>query len=137
VRALVQAGAAYYSDEYAVLDESGNVLPYPRRLSIRASGGAPARHAHVSELGGVVGSAPTTVGTVAITRFRPGSVWSPQPVSRGAGALALLENTVPARARPQAALQAITQALSGARVLIGDRGEADATARALIQVIAS
>src|SRR5262249_36246454 len=35
VRELVQAGAQYYSDEYAVLDADGAVHPYPRPLSIR------------------------------------------------------------------------------------------------------
>ena len=36
VAALLRAGAQYGSDEYAVLDEAGLVLPaYPRPLSIR------------------------------------------------------------------------------------------------------
>src|SRR3954452_18154719 len=35
VAELVRAGATYYSDEYAVLDDQGLVHPYSRRLSIR------------------------------------------------------------------------------------------------------
>ena len=35
VRALVEAGAVYYSDEYAMLDEAGRVHPYARQLSFR------------------------------------------------------------------------------------------------------
>src|SRR5690242_598561 len=35
VQALVRAGATYYSDEYAVLDERGWVHPYPRPLHLR------------------------------------------------------------------------------------------------------
>src|SRR5215211_6866416 len=33
--ALIQAGAAYYSEEYAVFDEFGLVHPYPKPFSIR------------------------------------------------------------------------------------------------------
>ena len=53
VAALVQAGASYYSDEYAVLDADGRVHPYARRLSIRSDGGEPTQERHVGELGGV------------------------------------------------------------------------------------
>ncbi len=35
-RRTALAGATYYSDEYAVLDEDARVHPYPRRLSLRA-----------------------------------------------------------------------------------------------------
>ena len=35
VKALLRAGAEYFSDEFAVLDTEGRVHPYPRRLSIR------------------------------------------------------------------------------------------------------
>lgn len=136
VRALVEAGATYYSDEYAVLDRDGMVHPYPRRLSIRATGSSPAEEPHVRELGGVAGESPADVATVAITRYRAGESWNPQPLSNGAGALALLENTVPARARPQDALQVISRALRRARVLTGDRGEANEAVNALLANLA-
>lgn len=35
VTSLVEAGATYLSDEYAVFDEAGRVRPYPRRVSLR------------------------------------------------------------------------------------------------------
>ena len=37
---LVRAGATYYSDEYAVVDEDGRVHPYARALQMRQSGGS-------------------------------------------------------------------------------------------------
>src|SRR5262249_29657438 len=43
VRALVAAGARYYSDEYAVLDALGRVHPYARRPSVRTPRGAEQR----------------------------------------------------------------------------------------------
>src|SRR5436309_11058754 len=39
VAALVQTGATYFSDEYAVVDPEGRVHPYPRPLSIRTPDG--------------------------------------------------------------------------------------------------
>jgi hypothetical protein len=44
----------------------------------------------------------------------------------------LLANTVPARERPAEALRAVRAAASGAVVLEGERGEADATAEQLL-----
>jgi hypothetical protein len=38
VLALVRAGAVYYSDEFAVLDERGRVHPYAKPVSVREGG---------------------------------------------------------------------------------------------------
>ena len=46
VAALVRAGAAYYSDEYAVFDQQGRVHPYPTPLSLRAEGAALSGSSH-------------------------------------------------------------------------------------------
>ena len=50
VTALVDAGATYYSDEYAVLDHNGRVIPYPRRISLREGPLGPARRVEVAEV---------------------------------------------------------------------------------------
>ena len=52
VQALVQAGATYYSDEYAVLDDAGLVHPYPRPLSIRSTDGSAVRERRAGPPGG-------------------------------------------------------------------------------------
>ena len=54
VAALVRAGAIYYSDEFAVLDEQGFVHPYAKPLSIRGADNWQVNHS-VASLGGVVG----------------------------------------------------------------------------------
>lgn len=137
VRALVERGATYYSDEYAVLDADGMVHPYPRRLSIRGGDGAAATERHVADFGGVAGEARAVVDTIAITRYRRGADWQPATISPGAGALAMLSNTVPAQQRPGESLRTVALALRGARVLSGDRGEASDAAQALIGVLQS
>ena len=131
VAALIAAGAVYYSDEYAVLDAGGLVHPYPKPLSIRAGG----RHGddHPAEsLGATVGTEPLPVSLIAVTSFRPGARWRPEPRSAGDGAMALLANTVPARDRPREALAAVSRAAADATVLEGERGGAAEMAAALL-----
>ena len=42
-RALLEAGATYYSDDYAVIDPSGAIHPFPRLLRVRPERPVPAR----------------------------------------------------------------------------------------------
>ena len=52
VRALARAGATYYSDEYAVLDERGRVHPYLKPMSIQENGGGRPKKILPEALGG-------------------------------------------------------------------------------------
>jgi hypothetical protein len=131
VSALVQAGATYFSDEYAVLDDTGRVHPYARRLSIRGELGKVHDQA-VDELGGSAATAAAEVGAVLVTRYKPNTEWRPQRISAGEAALALLANTLPARDRPEQALHAVSRAVAGAILLKGDRGDARETVPALL-----
>jgi hypothetical protein len=130
VAALVRAGAVYYSDEYAVLDEEGLVHPYPRPLSIRENG-VGIDH-DVSAFGGVAGVDPIPVGTVLVTRYRPGAVWQPSPLSHGRGALALISHAFSVQERSEEVVRAITRSVQDALVVEGDRGEAADLAAALV-----
>ena len=134
VSALVQAGATYYSDEYAVLDASGRVHPYPAALRTRTGESRWPRRAPAESLGGGARPLrPLRVGLVAVSQYRDQARWRPRPLTRGQGALALLSNTVPAQLRPKEALQAIGNILSGTRILKGARGEATAMASDLLR----
>jgi len=134
VTALVEAGAVYYSDEFAVLDESGRVHPYPRRLTVRSPGG-PTVDRYVEELGGIPGAQPLPVGLVVATQYVPQAEWDPSELSVGAGALAVFEHAVPARDRPEQTLRAIKTALNGAVIQQGERGEADELAGVLLETL--
>jgi hypothetical protein len=137
VAALVQAGATYYSDEYAVLDGEGRVRAYPRRLSIRGEHGDATQERHAYQLGGVGARGSATVAAVAVTRYRPGARWQPRALSAGEAVLELLANTVPAQVRPRESLRALSRAVSDATVLKGDRGEAEPTAASLLRDLAA
>ena len=133
VRALVKAGASYYSDEFAVLDERGRVHPYPIPLTIRPTrDGSPPMKDRVEELGGVAGVGPLPVGLVLITRYVSGTRFRPRPVSAGRAVLELLAHTLPARRRPGRVLDALTQAVAQASVVRGTRGEAEDAARQIL-----
>jgi hypothetical protein len=133
VTALVKAGATYYSDEFAVLDERGRVHPYPIPLAIRPGrDGGPPMKCRVEEIGGVAGVCPLPVGLVLITRYVSGTRFRPRPLSAGRAVLGLLAHTLPARRRPGRVLDALTHVVSQALVLRGTRGEAEATARQIL-----
>jgi hypothetical protein len=133
VAALIRAGATYYSDEYAVVDPRGWVLPYARPLSLRREQGPP-RRPTASELGGRTGVRPLPVGLIALCRYRRGNRFRPVPLSPGRAVLSLLQNTVAARARSADALERLSQVAASARAVDGDRGEARSTARALLSL---
>lgn len=131
-RALVEAGAVYYSDEFAAIDAQGLVHPYPKPLSIRHDGTGRTTEMAATSLGAETGEEPVPVGLVAITSYRPGATLAPEPLASGAALLALLGHTIPARTRPQQAIAALKAALRGATAWKSERGEAIETARAII-----
>lgn len=123
VRELVRAGAVYYSDEYAVLDDRGRVYPFARPLALRneklVNEKLPFR-----ELGGPVGVKPIPVGTILVAKYRAGAKWRPQALTPGIGTLALLANTVTARSGQPLVLEVLSRVAMNARILKSARGEA-------------
>ena len=132
VKALVEAGATYYSDEYAVLDKRGRVHPYPRPLSMRQNGGGRPKKILPEALGGTTGVRPLPVGLVVATSYRPGVRWRPRPLSPGRAVMELLAHTVPARRDPERVLATLRSATAEAIVLKGARGEAEEVAEVLL-----
>ena len=128
VRALVAAGATYYSDEYAVLDREGRVHPYARRPSVRKRAG----HKERAPVPRRRGRAGVPIGLVVVTRYVPDAEWALVPLSAGERVLALLANTVPARDRPAEVLAVLARASGPAHGFRTDRGPAGRAARALL-----
>jgi len=136
VAALVAEGATYYSDEFAVLDETGAVHPYARSLSLRPDDGRWGDDVPVEDLGGVAGTAPARPAVIVLTAYAPGGRWEPQPRQAGVGALALLTNVYYLNERPEACMRAVTRAAASAQVLEGKRGEAAEAAAWLMRALA-
>lgn len=131
VTALLRAGAGYYSDEYAIFDGDGLVHPYARRLRVRSDDGT-AMNKDARTLTSQIGTAPIPLGMVAALRFEPGSELELEPISSGAAALALLDNTVRVRDEPASSVRAASST-GRAFSVTGVRGEADEAARLLIE----
>src|SRR6266849_2373913 len=137
VKAFLQAGASYYSDEYAVFDRRGRVYPFPRPLSIRGDSGQIRSRLSAESLGCQTGTDPLPVGLVTLTRYKAGSRWKPKALSAGRGTLGLLANTLAARNQPDRALATLGRVARQAPVLTGTRGEADETVESLLHLLES
>ena len=136
VMALINAGGVYFSDEYAVLDPEGRVHAYPKALSERREEGPPRLHS-AKALGGQEEAPAVPIGLTVITRFRDGAAWNPQPVTKAQAMIALFDNTVVARVKPEFALAVLAKAVAGTEGLEGDRGEASEMASGLLQAVRS
>jgi len=135
VKHLVQAGAKYYSDEYAVLDGRGWVHPYPRPLGLRSQDSVRTDRIHVEDLGGAAGTRPVPVSLVLATAFKSGCTWQPRKLSAGKGVLELLSHTVNARKRPTLALTTLPKVAAHATILKGVRGEAERIAEVILKKV--
>ncbi len=132
VAELVKAGADYYSDEYAVVDQRGWIHPYPKPLSIREGNSLRQKKVPVEALGGTPGLQPLPLGLVVISRYQAGALWHPKSLSPGQGILELLSNTVSARREPQRALDTFKNFLA-VPFLKGARGEAQETVPLILE----
>lgn len=135
VAELVRAGATYYSDEFAVFDVQGRVYPYARPLMVREEANERQIKCPVEELGGLVGTRPLPVTLVAFAAFEAGAKWRPRVLTPGQALLALMDNTVLARLRPETALKSLQPVALGATVLKGRRGEAREIAERLLNEV--
>lgn len=122
--ALVHAGASYYSDEFAVIDQNGRVHPYARPLQIRPGRGERQVRLAVEEIGGLAGRVPLPIGLILLCRFRPMLAWKPRHLSPGEALLGILGNTVSAQRAPAAALRALKPVVSSGFAVKGVRGDA-------------
>jgi hypothetical protein len=135
VQALLQQGAQYGSDDYAVIDEMGRVHAYPRRLSIRQGGHRRERVSAQDLAGAQELTNPLPIGLVAVTKYVLGATWSPQPLSAGQVAMALFSHTLAARERPEEAISLLGRAANSGLGLAGDRGESADCATQLLAAL--
>lgn len=124
VQAWLEAGATYYSDEFAVLDRAGRVHPFARPLAIRDGSLAAPRRVPVATLGGTCGTTPLPIGLVLVTSYRRGACWRPRRLTPAPTLLALMRHTVAARGNPAHSMPILKQAVSRGIALAGRRGEA-------------
>ena len=124
VQAWLEAGATYYSDEFAVLDRDGRVHPFARPLAIRDGSTALTRRVPVAALGAEAGTTPLPIGLVLVTAYQAGACWRPRRLTPARTLLALMRHTVAARGTPAHSMPILKQAVSRGIAFAGLRGEA-------------
>lgn len=134
VSELIKAGAVYYSDEYAVLDEEGYLHPYPKMLSMRGIiddfqqlDTAP------EDFGARIGSQPIPVKMVLITQYKKNGRWKPQIIKTGEGLMEILKHTIPIRLNPEFVLKVLKKTASCAVITKSKRGEAKIAAPSVLE----
>ncbi|MDQ3698122.1 MAG: hypothetical protein M3373_08880 [Gemmatimonadota bacterium] len=123
VRALLDAGATYYSDDCAFIDDRGFVHPFATPLSIRDESSAQQRKVRPDELGATTGTEPLQLGLVTLASYRKGAVWRSRKLSPGRAAIALIRNSASVRVHPRLALDRLQRIVVNVRVLTGVYGD--------------
>ena len=124
VQAWLDAGATYYSDEFAVLDREGRVHPFARPLTIRDGSTGASRRVPVGSLGAKAGTTPLAIGLVLVTSYQPTARWRSHRLTPALALLALMRHTVAARGNPEHSMPILRQVVSNGVALACVRGEA-------------
>jgi len=137
VRELLRLGATYYSDEFAVVDDSGKVHPFPRPLGIREDSTYAQTNYTAEKLGAASGVKPLPLGAVVICKYKAGARWKPAPLSHGQGALELMANSIAVRNEPRQTLRRIHKLMRSAVFVKGTRGEACDSAASILNLLST
>ncbi len=133
VRALLHAGAEYYSDEFAVLDNEGRVHPYPVPLSIRDEGQLVGCKIPLETLDIQPGTKPLPVGLVVVAKYKPYARWKPETLTPSQSMLALMDNTVAALREPAFTMPILKKVAMGAKTIASKRGQAKRIVPAILK----
>lgn len=134
VAELLRRGATYLSDEYALIDFTGRVHPYPRPLLLR--NGRPHQTPILpGELNACFARDPAPVGWVLALEYRPECTWSVQEVPQSEGVMILLRNTPHMLDESPHMVQLFLRAVKGAFCYSGIRGDATDAAERVFQLM--
>ena len=134
-KALLEAGATYYSDDYAIIDPTGAIHPFPRQLRVRPENTGRSERVDPLASNWPIGTEPIRAGVIAALTYDADKGWNVETLSRGMGALSLLDNTVAARERPEDALRLMSLAMLDAIAIMGTRDDAHSTAHRLLAMV--
>lgn len=135
VAALIEAGMAYYSDEYAVIDFEGRVHAFPRKLRLRLDVLVNAVAEPAIDLGLSQGLDPLLVSWVFNVRHIPGGTWKASALAPGQTLLAVLANSVAVRRQSEVTVRTLTRAVSSAMGFHGERGDAVIAAQEIYRLM--
>jgi hypothetical protein len=131
VRALVAAGATYFSDDYAVLE--GNLVePYPSQVPYWPSP-SQGLACWLQEFAAAREPKPVPVGVVLFAPYQPGAVFRPKLISRGRALLGMFKHAVASQRNPAHVLRTLETVTRRCNALEGVRGDARVVAAYLLE----
>lgn len=123
-----RAGAAVWSDEYALVDRHGRVRGWRRAVRVRTPAG-------LDRLDVTVDHEPATPSLVAVLRHDPDQDSAWRDLTPSEAVMDLMANCVSARTRPDEAFDAALAVARSAVAVSGSRGEADVSITRLLQLL--
>lgn len=129
VAALVQDGANYFSDEYAVITDEGLVIPYRRQIALRNSLFFPEGRTDLSALAPVMDEMLNGIpmNLVLFSTYKVKGEWSCTSLDRTSTLIELCKNTVGFRSRPDMSFNHLNRLLDRGSGHTCIRGEARET----------
>lgn len=124
VRELLERGATYYSDEYAVIGRDGRIHPYPQPIGDRSVDPTRPTHVDVSHLGFPVAAAPGRCGAIYLLEYRAGASWRTTALSSTVALARIAHHTAGFDRRPGRTFDALAKLVGSCTVNEGVRGEA-------------
>ena len=125
IKEFIKAGAEFYSDDCIILDDGGNMLPFPRDLAVRTENGRVFRGA--AHFGAETGTEKVKVGLILFTNFVADAFWKPEIGTPGISVMKLMDNFYyrPSISdAPQDVIRILTTMTASAEIYAGERGEA-------------
>lgn len=132
VRALVEAGATYFSDEFGVIEiATGRIFPFPRKVMLRE----PERAVQLPPPSDDVLRRGLAAGGIILLSYQAEAGLELEPCPPPRAALELFSRSVAARRLGAKLLQAYAPVVQAAPCWRGVRGEAAAAARQFLEFV--
>lgn len=125
VKEFIEAGADYYSDDCIVLDDRGNMLPFPRDLAIRTDNGRVFKNA--ANFGAKNGIGKEKIKLILFADYVKNSVWKARKLTGGESVLKLMDNFYYRSSvghAPSEIIKILTNLTNQTLVYGGERGDA-------------
>ena len=132
VAELVRRGAVYYSDEFAVLDDTGRVHPYARSLVLRDE---TEQSGDLRLVRDDAPAEPLPLGLIVAGPYQEGAAWRPTIVRGVQATLPLVDSTVLAREASARMLRIAARVAPNVVTLQGPRPEATGVAAQLLDLV--
>ena len=131
VAGLIELGAEYYSDEYALIDVRGRAWPFPRARSTDTSS-VESEARHLEDSVASVGRRPLPIGWIVIAAHRSEEPSYSHELTRNQAVLTLLSNAPAAPTQPAFLMRTLRTAVRDAIVVPAPRVDPMACAYQLL-----